>query len=468
MLDESQKIKGSDRLGTTDQSGHRIFLYPEEVHGKWKKYRSAVYFILILVYLILPWLTINGHQAMLIDIPRREFFILGAHFYAHNTPLLFIIILSFILGIGLLTALLGRVWCGWACPQTVFIEGLYRFVETLAEGNSYRRRKRDMGPWNTSKISRKGLKWIMFLALSLVLSHSFLAYFVPVSEFIKIITISPAHNYTLFTIMLMVTGIFLFDFGWFREQFCIIACPYGRLQSVLMDKDSVVVAYDYNRGEPRKGKDGNFKEFADCVNCHKCVQVCPTGIDIRDGTQMECIHCTRCIDVCDEIMTKVNKPTGLIRYTTESNLNKGQTKIIRPRVILYSLATFLLISLGSYIIYQSKSLKMILIRGTKSPYQIIQNPTRGELIVNHYKANLHYRDDKPINLKFSVNNPEVEVVSPSTNINLKAERKKSVPIFFKFKKSILKHEGKLGVKLNVLNGEEILMTKPVTLVGPYD
>jgi cytochrome c oxidase accessory protein FixG len=452
-----------ERLATTKSDGSRIYLYPEEVKGKWQNYRSLVYFFLISFYLVLPWTKINGEQSFLIDIGAREFFIFGVHFYAHDIPLLFIVLAIFILSIGFLTAIFGRVWCGWACPQTVFIEAIFRRIESLVEGNSRKRMLLDKGPINSKKILKKIIKWLLFLFVSLVISHSFLAYFVRTEELIKIVQNSPEANYNLFFTMLFICGVFLMDFGWFREQFCTIACPYGRLQSILLDKDSLVVSYDYNRGEPRKVPES--KDHADCINCYKCVTVCPTGIDIRRGTQLECIHCTRCIDACDEIMDHVNKPKGLIRYTTENQLQNNNFKIIRPRIIIYSIILLFFTSIGSYLIYQSKNVQVIFLRGTRSPYQIVKNNS-GEKIVNHYKVELFYRDKKELKLSFKTNLTAIEIVSPVKNITLQSGRKKMVHVFFKFDKNVLK-EGSKNISVTIYDGQKELITKEVALVGPY-
>lgn len=455
-----------DRLATTTDEGERVYLYPEEVRGKWDTRRSIVYSFLIVLYLVLPWIKINGQQALLLNIQTREFFILGGHFYAHNIPLLFIVILTFILGIGLITALKGRVWCGWACPQTVFIEEVFRKIEYLIEGNYRKRKKLDEMKWSFEKIWKKSLKWSIFTIASLIISHSFVAYFVPVEDLVGIVGTNPDTHSTLFMAVLIVTGIVLLDFGWFREQFCIIACPYGRIQSVIMDKDTTVVAYDYNRGEPRKQP--NTQEHGDCINCYKCVHVCPTGIDIRRGTQMECINCTKCIDICDEVMTKIKKPTGLIRFTTERQIEEGTTKVVRPRVIAYTAALVLLILIGGYLIDASKKLDVIWLRGTKAPFQVVV--TEGvEKIVNHYKAEILYRGDKELKLEFRTDNPNIEVVSPMSHMKVKESRKTNFHIFFKFKKDILK-EGKQPINVQVINiadpEKPVLKEKELVLLGP--
>ena len=429
----------------------------------WNNRRSIIYYLLIVIYLCLPWLKLNGHQLILLDIVEREFFIFGGHFYAHNIPLLFVILLTFILVIAFITAVWGRIWCGWACPQSVFIEGVFRKIEEWVEGHARQRMRLDQGRWSGEKLFKKSFKWLLFLFISLIISHSFLAYFVPVEELLKIVQISPRENMTLFWVMLAATGIVLFDFGWFREQFCIIACPYGRFQSVLMDEDSLLVAYDSSRGEPRKNP--GLEEHGDCINCYKCVHVCPTGIDIRRGAQLECIQCTRCIDACDAIMDHIKKPRGLIRYSTERRLKGEESKVFRPRTLVYGIILFLCFSVGGYAIYQSKKMDVLFLRSTKSPYQTLLKDGR-EIIVNHYKAEFFYRDDKELSLKFRTNDPRVEVVSPMKRVSLKASRKTVIHIFFRFDRNVLT-EGVKKIEVVILDDEEKLISKEMTLVGPY-
>ena len=454
-----------NRLATADRDGQRIYLYPEAVVGFWNRWRTLVYCVLIAIYLSLPWLKINGRQAILADLQRGEFFIFGGHYYSHNIPLVFIVVITFVVLIGLVTALAGRIWCGWGCPQTVFIEGIFRKIEEWIEGHHRKRMHLDQGPWTLEKGIKKIVKWWLFALASLVISHSFLAYFVPVEELFGIVRHSPRENMSLFVAMLVTTGVVLFDFGWFREQFCIIACPYGRFQSVLMDQDSLVVAYDMNRGEPRKrGLPG--EKHGDCINCYKCVHVCPTGIDIRRGTQLECIHCTRCIDACDKIMDRIKKPRGLIRYSTERNLvGKNSTKLLRPQVIVYGIILLFLFGVGGVFFRQSTKLEALFLRGTRAPYQIVFKENR-QFVVNHYKAELFYRGEKELRLDFQVDHPMVEVVSPVKNITLEASRKKVIHLFFRFPKGALPGGGQ-KIQVSIFHSGEELFKKEISLLAPY-
>lgn len=455
-----------ERLGTVDEDGNRIMLYMDNVKGKWEKYRFLFYYFLLGIYLITPWTKMNGRQTLFINIPAREFNIFGSQFFAHDIPLLFILLLSFIITISIVTALWGRVWCGWACPQTVFIETIYRQIERLVEGKAHARKKLANAPWSVDKVIRKILKWSCFAGVSVAISHSFLAYFVGSERLLHIVLQSPSENWTIFLFSCFFAGLVLFDFGWFREQFCLIACPYGRFQSVFMDKDSLVVAYDYNRGEPRKSKE-HIKDHSDCINCYKCVQVCPTGIDIRRGTQLECIHCTRCIDACDDIMRRVKKPTGLIRYTTESELEGGKTKRLKPRTMIYAIVMTLLVTVGSYVIYNSKNVQVLFLRATQQPYQI--SVTDGvNYIVNNYKVEFFYRDAKEIDLDLKVEGEDrktIKVISPIKHLKLKAGRKTTVYVFLKVKASDFT-EGSKDIEVGIYDGDELLTTKELTLVGP--
>ncbi|MFK7848818.1 MAG: cytochrome c oxidase accessory protein CcoG, partial [Rhodothermales bacterium] len=309
-------------LSTMTRDGKRKWLYPTLSAGIFHKRRLITGWALIVLFVMLPVIQINGKPAVLIDFIHREFALFGLIFYPTDTLLLLMVMISTVLGVGLFTALLGRVWCGWACPQTVYLEFVYRPIERWIEGKEHVRKRRNEGPWTWEKAWKKGLKFSIYLVISVLLANVFISYLVGWHNLLEWMQQPPAQNWGFFLTMTFTSGLILYDFGYFREQMCTIACPYARLQSVLLDEDSMIVSYDPNRGEPRarRGKKKMAQELAgeipaqgDCIDCFACVRTCPTGIDIRDGLQMECIACTQCIDACDSIMDNINKPRGLIR-----------------------------------------------------------------------------------------------------------------------------------------------------------
>ena len=461
------------RLATTDINGNRIYVHPEDISGKWKTRRTIFYWFLILLYLVLPWIHVNGKQWVLLDLERRKFTIFGHMFYGHDGPLLFFLVLGFVILMAFLTSLWGRVWCGWACPQTVFIDTLYRQIERFIEGKSRQRRDLDRQKMNLTKFFKRVLKWFLFILVSLHIVHSFLGYFVGTRNLFYITLQSPSENWTLFVTMLVMTGIILFDFGWFREQFCIIACPYGRFQSVAMDDNSTIVAYDYNRGEPRREKSIPKSEEGDCINCNHCVKACPTGIDIRNGTQMECIACTMCIDACDNIMTKIKKPTGLIRYTTENEL-KG---IAKPRfqirnAVYLIIMTFVVFGLV-FSLNKRAELKTQFLRTSKTPYQEILLKSGTKEIVNHYRLKVFQAGEQKVPLLVKVDQSlekdltKIKITMPYEYIDTKNDHFQT-PIFFNFPQEILK-DGKRKIKIKFINktNNQIIQTNEVKLVGPF-
>jgi cytochrome c oxidase accessory protein FixG len=422
----------TDSLASLDQFGDRKFLFVAEVTGKFKNWRNIIHPLFILFFLILPWIKINGEQWVLLNIPERKFNIFGFSFWAHDAPLIFFIIAGSLIGLSFITAIWGRIWCGWACPQTVFIEGVFRKIEAFVEGNYLARKKLNSNPMDLSKFSKKTLKWGLFLLASLVITHSFLAYFVGSSELLGMIQKNPKENWTPFVVILITTAIILFDFGWFREQFCLIMCPYGRFQSVLMDKNSLAVLYDSKRGEPRKSKDLPNSESGDCINCFRCVSVCPTGIDIRNGLQMECIACTACIDACDEIMEKVNKPKGLIRYSSEAALAGEKVSHFRPRTLLYGIFLAILMAVFAFVLSQRNPIKLTILRAIEEPYKIINNSeSASPQLLNHFKVHIQNQSSENIEVNLKIEAPQLQLIAPDNPSVTESKKKKWIHFFVK-------------------------------------
>ncbi|MBT3583957.1 MAG: cytochrome c oxidase accessory protein CcoG [Halobacteriovoraceae bacterium] len=466
----------SERLGSIDEHGKRVYIHPENVKGPWRDRRSITYWVLILVYFTLPWIHIGGKQIVLLDIFNREFTFFGTTFFSHDAPLVFYVFLIFVLIFGYITAQWGRLWCGWGCPQTVFIDSVYLKIERWVEGKPRARRELDLSPNSFQKYLKKSIKWFLFLIVSMHLSHTFLGYFLGARELFFITLSPPTENMASFVAMLVLTGIIIFDFGWFREQFCIVVCPYGRMQSVMMDEHSLVVAYDNKRGEPRRDRGVIPKnEEGHCIDCYHCVKVCPTGIDIRRGSQLECIACTNCIDACDEIMEKVGLPKGLIRYDSQTEIEGKKRNFWRFRPLIYLVATVLAIGVFSYGIYSRGQLKVQFIRGSNSPFQVIKRSSGEAEIVNHYKLSVYYNGVENYNLLFRPSADYAEnklrIVTQKTPHPIIKGKKQKINLFFRFNKSILLN-GRKNLKLKIFDGQnfkdaKFLREEEVSLVGPF-
>ena len=456
-----------ERLATTDEHGNRVYLYPEDVEGEWKNRRSLFYWFLIILYLVLPWFYINGKPALMINIFTREFTFMGSTLHGVEPILFFLILISGLFFIAFMTSLFGRVWCGWGCPQTVFIHSIFSKIDRLIEGGARARRALDREPWSLKKFSKKFLKWSIYLIITLHISHTFIGYFVGPRELLHMSLHSPTQNMGIFMAVMIFNAIILFDFGWFREQFCIIACPYGRMQSVMMDSNSLVIAYDKTRGEPRRGSVPREQE-GDCINCYACVKVCPTGIDIRRGTQLECVACTNCIDACDEIMGKIKKPKGLIKYSSENALNGGVHKTVTPRSILYLIICLTFIISFFYFLNRSTNFSFVFMRGTDSPYTIATEVNGQQLITNHFTIKLLHQGEKQYQLYFRIKDEDVkdkiQVVTPMRPLKINSAEVKTV-MFFKFDPSILV-KGSRIVKMEAYDDNGVVSTQEVVLVGP--
>lgn len=468
-----------NRLSTTDSKGRRIFLYPADVRGFFRRRRTLVQAILVIVFLILPWIRISGHQALLLDIAERRFEIFGLSLRAHNAPLLLFVLSASAFGLFFATAVWGRVWCGWACPQTVFIDGVFRRIERWIEGPALERRKLNQSPLSFKKFVKKTIKWIFYGIATLTVTHSFLAYFVGTDRLAEMILRSPSENWGSFLFMVISSGIILFDFAWFREQFCTLVCPYGRFQSVLMDSSSMIVAYDFERGEPRStpqakalAKTHNSK-LGDCVNCYRCVQVCPTGIDIRRGVQMECIACTACIDACDEVMTKIKKPTGLIRYDSLSSQTRKKSSFSLRAGIYFIFCFFSILALVVSL-YLVKPIDVQILRAKDALYTTQVLDQGKTIVMNHLKLELSNQSGSNRNLIFETSSEtekEIQLITAVQPLLIDEGKVMHVDIFVRFPKELL-IRGKKKIQLVVKeqadqDGHRITVDKEVDLVGPY-
>lgn len=406
-------------LSTLNADGTRRWLKPHPARGRFWRRRLAVAWALIGLFTLLPYLRINGKPPILLDIPAREFTLFGATFYPTDTLLLAFMVLSFFVGIFLLTALLGRVWCGWACPQTVYMEFLYRPIERFFEGEPGRRKKQ--GGWRTPA------KHLAFLLVSMFLAHTFLAYFVGTDRLARWVTQSPLDHPVPFLVMLIVTALMLFDFGLFREQTCIVACPYGRFQSVMLDRESLIIGYDEERGEPRGhlSRKNPHQSKGDCIDCSKCVTCCPTGIDIRDGLQLECIGCAQCIDACDDVMERIGRPRGLIRYSSQSALMGAKPKLFRPRAFIYPILLAVFVTGFVLTLLSKQPADVWLLRGRGAPYSKLPD---GD-IANQVKLKLHNRTNQPATYQAVLISPDSgRLISDNLPVTLEPLQMIEIPV----------------------------------------
>ncbi len=332
-----------DTIGTLNEEGKRAWVYPKKPVGKWYEYRKYVSYFLLLFLFAAPFVKVNGHQFLLFNVLERRFNIFGFPFWPQDFYIFVMMMLTGVVFVILFTVAFGRLFCGWVCPQTIFMEMVFRRIEYWIEGDRGKQMRLAKMPWNKEKILKRSLKWFVFFVISFLIANVFLAYLIGSDRLLQYITDGPFEHLSTLISLIIFTGVFYFVFAWFREQVCIIVCPYGRLQGVLLDTKSVVVAYDHKRGEKEKGRAKfNKKEDraasgkGDCIDCFQCVHVCPTGIDIRNGTQLECVNCTACIDACNTIMEAVDLPKGLIRYASEENIEKKTRFQFTPRLKGYT------------------------------------------------------------------------------------------------------------------------------------
>ncbi|MDH5414868.1 MAG: cytochrome c oxidase accessory protein CcoG [Flavobacteriaceae bacterium] len=416
-----EKERFRDSIGTITEEGKRNFIFPKKPKGKFTNYRTYVSWFLLAILIISPFIKINGNQFLLFNIIEGKYNIFGQPFWPQDFHLLVLSLLVGIVFIILFTVIFGRIFCGWMCPQTIFMEMVFRKIEYWIEGDRGKQIRLEKQPWNAEKIKKRSLKWFIFFLISFLIANVFLAYFIGSDVLIRYITDGPLNHTGTLVNLLVFTLVFYFVFAWFREQVCIIVCPYGRLQGVLLDRKSIVVAYDHKRGEGdsgrkkiRKNEDRAQLGHGDCIDCKQCVVVCPTGIDIRNGTQLECVNCTACIDACDEIMDNVGFDRGLIRYASEDNIVNGEKFDFNARIKSYTLVLTLLVGFLITLLLLRTDIEATVLRLPGHMFT-----TNNEVISNVYTfklINKTIKDLDNVDIKLISHHGEIKIVGGSSMV----------------------------------------------------
>jgi cytochrome c oxidase accessory protein FixG len=456
-----------DSIATVDEKGKRVWVYPKKPQGYYHRLRIVVTVVLLSILFAGPFIKIGGQPFLLINIFERKFVVLGQAFWPQDFVLLALVLITFFVFVILFTVVFGRIWCGWACPQTLFMEMVFRKIEYLIEGDANQQRRLNNGPWNTEKIWKKSLKQVIFLSISILIAHTTMAYLIGIEQTFEIVSQPPQEHLAGFIGLVAFTAVFYGVFARFREQACIAVCPYGRLQGVLLSKESIVVAYDWIRGEPRgklkKSAPAASVSLGDCVDCKLCVHVCPTGIDIRNGTQLECVNCTACIDACDDVMIKIGKPKGLIRYASYNSIEKGLQKLFTPRVIGYTIVLMALLTFVSFAMFTRTDIETTVL---KVPGTTFQKTPEG-LISNLYSIEFVNKtfDDIPLEVKIeSPANAVLEKVGDQTLIVPKEGLAKSV-YFVKISPKEISSP-KTVVTFGIYRNGELLETIKTKFISP--
>ncbi len=480
-----------DSVATISKEGKRNFLHPKKPKGKLYNLRTWFSLFYLVVFFSVPFIEVNGEPLMMFNILERKFILFGLVFWPQDFFIFGIGMVTFIVFVILFTVVFGRIFCGWACPQTIFMEMVFRKIEYWIDGDAAQQKQLKSMSWNIEKIFKRGSKFIVFFSLSFVIANFFLAYIISMDALIADISSPLLHLGTLISLLIFTT-IFFLVYWWFREQACIVVCPYGRLQGVLLDRNSIVVAYDRLRGEPRgkhnsqnsHGKEEHEKcanckgtnackslqekiviqenKVGDCIDCYACVRVCPTGIDIRNGTQLECINCTACIDACDTIMTSIHKPTGLVRYASENSIVKGVQLKFSPRIKGYTTVLSLLIVLLAFLLISRSDLDARLMRTSGMTYTSLPNG----LIENLYSLKLANKTHKDISIDLKLENlkGQINMVGSSTLV-VKKEAYSNVQFFVKLNRDLVKG-WKTPLKIGLYENQKKIKTITANFIGP--
>lgn len=460
-LESSQAFR--DRIATVDEKGKRKWIFAKKPKGKFYNIRTYTSWFFFILFVTVPFLKINGRPFLQFNIPDSKFIIFGKIFWPQDFFIFGLGMVTFIVFIILFTSAFGRLFCGWVCPQTIFMEMFFRKIEYFIEGDAPAQRMLAKAPWNREKIFKKTTKHVLFFLLSFFIANLFLSYIIGIEELYRIITAPVSENLGGFFAILIFSGVFYGVFAFFREQVCTVVCPYGRLQGVLMDKNSMIVAYDYQRGETRaKYRKEKAADVGDCIDCFQCVDVCPTGIDIRNGTQMECVGCTACIDACNNIMEKVNRPLNLIRYASENGIKENKPLKFTGRMKFYTVVLVILSSLLGVLLATRKDVDATVMR---TPGMLFQK--RGEdSISNLYNIKIVNKGytDIPLDIRLRDGNGKIEIIGGHA-IYVPNEGQGSGSFFIILPRKDINRR-KLEVELELYNGEEKINDIKTNFLGP--
>ncbi len=458
-----------DHIATADREGRRQWIYPRQVSGKFFRWRTWFSWLLLLIMFAGPFITINGNPLLLLNIVERKFVVLGQIFWPQDMIIFAIAVLLFAVGILVFTTAFGRLWCGWACPQTVMMEMVFRKIEYFIEGDAHQQRTLNQAPWSAGKIFKKAAKHAIFFALSFLVGNVLLSYIIGWQALWQIVTDPPAQHLVGLAFMIAFTLLFYGIFARFREQACTFICPYGRLQSLLLDENSIVVAYDHKRGEKRgilrraqKFGERRYAGFGDCVACNQCVAVCPTGIDIRNGTQMECVHCTACMDACDAVMTKVGSPTGLIRYASLNGIERGEHLRLTPRLVAYAVVLLALATVLGLMIFTRADVEVTVLRAPGAMFQKMPDGHYSNLytvrVVNKTSRDL------PVELHLE-NLPGHILVMGTGKIIVPAQKLVENPVLIEVNPEVMLY-GTTPLVIGVYSSGNKLQTLKTAFIGP--
>lgn len=482
-----------DSISTVDKEGKRVWIYPKKPKGPWTNARTYVSWLLLVLMFAAPFIKINGSPLIRIDILGREFYLFGMHFTPQDFYLFVLSMITMVVFIALFTVVFGRLFCGWVCPQTIFMEMVFRKIEYWIEGDASAQKRLNKAPWNAEKIRKKGLKQAIFIFISILIAHTFLSVMIGPERVFEIITSNPLDNVGGFLAMMFFTGAFYFVFASLREQVCTTICPYGRLQGVLTDNDTVLVTYDFVRGEPR-GKmkkkrapkkptnpvqqmqamvqqgdtavatadEAPLKVLGDCVDCKLCVHVCPTGIDIRNGAQLECVNCTACMDACDEVMEKIGREKGLIRYDSHNGIEKQERKIFTTRSIAYTVALVVLVVINIVLFLGRTSVQAVVLR---TPGRLFTQFDEGHMS-NQYNYTLFNKTNEDYELEWRIaDKPDARIQFIGKAPALEADSSVEGSFFI-----ILPNEEvtkqKNPLKIEIWSGGELISTSETNFLGP--